>query len=161
MQACMQQGFLERESPGYEAAQRAVQSANNDERRHKGHHNPKKNPTNPATKTKATLSRAARAARRYRTRDAAAALLHPKLKQQSKRKKKSKKKKKRECLTDKQRRAWAKAYYEQHHTSNDSITWSPPAIEGHLHPTQRGTPFNTTMTKIPAKELLELLPSQP
>ena len=113
----------------------------------------KKTPASPATKTKATLNRAARAARRYRTRDAHAALFHPKLKNQSKTKKKKKRQKqnKRVCLTDKQRKAWAKAYYKHHH---DSIAWSPPAIEGHLHLT-RSTPLNTTMAPLPINELLQ------
>ena len=113
----------------------------------------------PAQKKFAKMSPSKRAAKRYRERDARAAFFRPRAVTRSmtrakrKRKQQHPKQKKR-CLTDKQRAAWAREHYQQHH-GTDNLTFSPPAILGHhQHQLSAHPIMNATMTTLTAQELL-------
>ena len=108
----------------------------------------------------AGLSPSKRAAKRYRDRDAHAAFFRPTTRSMTRAKRKRDQsrpnRRKRQYLTNKERAAWAREYYQQHHGTDD-LTFSPPAILGHHKTKQSNTHpsnANATMTPLTAQELL-------
>ena len=111
--------------------------------------------------TKPTVHTASPTARKYIARDAHEIFFRPKEKGKRKpaHRQAKPKKKKRKVLTDKERRAWAREHYEQHHghgadKENDStlsLSEWPPVILGHH---QHQHDHDTTMTPISANDLL-------